>query len=269
MASHDHSRHTKPRDCFPSAFTLIELLVVISIIALLIAVLLPALQSAREAARATACGSNLRQVGIAINTYAADHRQWAFHYTASRGWDEVISPGGYWTDRSNAALCPSELPASWAANRVYGSQTDTHTGFTGTDVNGVPQVGTGPIAANNPYGAYPKKRMQRYQDANPAATEWYEYRILEAIAKPTHWVSHGDSFGHANGGANLGQWYSLNRTPNAFGGAGLRHGQAGNMVHWDGHVERHQGPTLKDRGFVRGWVRTGGGTHAGYEDITF
>src|SRR5438093_1501853 len=55
------------------AFTLIELLVVIAIIAILVALLLPALVSAREAGRKASCLSNLRQIGIAIHTYAMDN----------------------------------------------------------------------------------------------------------------------------------------------------------------------------------------------------
>jgi prepilin-type N-terminal cleavage/methylation domain-containing protein/prepilin-type processing-associated H-X9-DG protein len=54
-------------------FTLIELLVVVGIIAVLLALLLPALAAARANARRTACLSNLRQIGIAIQAYANDN----------------------------------------------------------------------------------------------------------------------------------------------------------------------------------------------------
>lgn len=55
------------------AFTLVELLVVISIISLLFGLLVPTLRRARDVAKQTVCQSQLRQWGLAFETYATEN----------------------------------------------------------------------------------------------------------------------------------------------------------------------------------------------------
>jgi len=57
-----------------SAFTIVELLTVVSIIGLLATLLLPALNHAKSSARSAKCQNNLRQLGIGLHLYVADHR---------------------------------------------------------------------------------------------------------------------------------------------------------------------------------------------------
>jgi prepilin-type N-terminal cleavage/methylation domain-containing protein/prepilin-type processing-associated H-X9-DG protein len=68
----DQSRPGRRRE----GFTLVELLVVIGIIALLIGILLPALNKARESARQVKCLSNMRQITLAIVSFANENQGW-------------------------------------------------------------------------------------------------------------------------------------------------------------------------------------------------
>src|SRR5436853_6813988 len=66
----------RPADNSPRGFTLVELLVVIGIIALLISILLPALNKARESARQVQCLSNMKQLSVAVVSFANEHKGW-------------------------------------------------------------------------------------------------------------------------------------------------------------------------------------------------
>ena len=105
------------------AFTLIELLVVIAIITILAAILFPVFARAREAARASSCLSNLKQIGLAVSMYAADHEGYPMHSSLS-----IVSPRTRWPDyiypyvkNEQVFNCPS-APADvfrkpWAHNQ--------------------------------------------------------------------------------------------------------------------------------------------------------
>jgi len=72
LPKRDHTLSRSSR----GAFTLIELLVVIAIIAILAALLIPALAAAKERARRIQCMANLKQVGVAVITYAQDSNEY-------------------------------------------------------------------------------------------------------------------------------------------------------------------------------------------------
>jgi prepilin-type N-terminal cleavage/methylation domain-containing protein/prepilin-type processing-associated H-X9-DG protein len=58
-----------------SGFTVLELLVTLFVVSVLIALIVPAVQKARESSRRTECRNNLRQIGVACQSFESHHRR--------------------------------------------------------------------------------------------------------------------------------------------------------------------------------------------------
>jgi prepilin-type N-terminal cleavage/methylation domain-containing protein len=103
------------------AFTLVELLVVVTILALLISILMPSLKQARVQTKRTACASNLRQIGIGLQSYLVDsndrlpHASYLPSTSAFPLFDvepifiaDVLAP--YLDDQRQVFECPDDRP---------------------------------------------------------------------------------------------------------------------------------------------------------------
>jgi prepilin-type processing-associated H-X9-DG protein/prepilin-type N-terminal cleavage/methylation domain-containing protein len=104
------------RSNYDEAFTLVELLVVIGIVTVLLSCVLPALGRAKLHARNVVCLSNLRQLGVAASSYAAD----AGRLPSFLEWLYALSPEGEgdlktgslypYLNSKRVYLCPTQSP---------------------------------------------------------------------------------------------------------------------------------------------------------------
>jgi len=127
-------------------FTLIELLVVIAIIAILAAILFPVFAKTREKARATACQSNLKQLGTAMIMYRTDFDgkmpfrfPYADQYNTYYRWIQGVYS---YVNNEQIFQCPSnEVDYEVGSNPPYRTpRPDTSYFYAGYYVGGRPET---------------------------------------------------------------------------------------------------------------------------------
>jgi prepilin-type N-terminal cleavage/methylation domain-containing protein/prepilin-type processing-associated H-X9-DG protein len=102
-------------DMRQKGFTLIELLVVITIIALLLAIVMPLLQKTRDNAKAMICGSNIKQLLLALTSYEIQNGTFPYGCDSNLLQSKGPPPGGW---PGNAAY---DKQGWWWFNRIADS----------------------------------------------------------------------------------------------------------------------------------------------------
>jgi len=93
-------------------FTVVELMVAVSIVGVLAASALVVVRGARSKAAQVACANNMRQIGIALQTYADDHGHYPeTAHTASLEGAWIYELEDYLGDFEEVRVCPADPKA--------------------------------------------------------------------------------------------------------------------------------------------------------------
>ena len=232
-------------------FTLTELLVVIAVIGLLAGLGIPAVNRGLDASKAAGCANNLKQMGIAVQRFAAEKDGYLMKSWGNQG-PAMYAPGvdeswGYpqsdWAGWDRTVLDYLELGTVGAnGKRVYTEKTASlcrcPADKTKGNVFSNYLVGIGSIPNSYRFNASaqldPNRAMARKIVSLPSPSKLI--LIMDGVWKSYHHVSIGDPVALGN----------VSRT-DSNNVATTRHSGAANYLFADGHVERLKWSETWDR----------------------
>jgi prepilin-type N-terminal cleavage/methylation domain-containing protein/prepilin-type processing-associated H-X9-DG protein len=203
-------------------FTLIELLVVIAIIAILVALLLPALARAKVAAKNTACKSNLRQLGIALNIYCDENEYYPYGMDTANGALWYHQLGRSYALETKILDCPGYKGKNeffWAPGFIAWSGSYGYNGFGTASTNYVFLTFTNTLGLGGDRGIF-------YSSPPPPVT-------VAQVKAPSDMIAIGDAMETPFRG-ETGVFLTLADGSRV---APYRHNGGANIVFCDGHVE--------------------------------
>lgn len=197
-------------------FTLVELLVVIGIIAILISILLPALQQARQTARTLKCAANLRSIGQALMSYAAENNGMMPSSYFYKGQKIEANPA-FDPAQPPSASNPAQIqtPTSATQGYVHWSYILFSNGQVKPDVFKCPSLDKGGLPPTNPSEDNFDPGQKR-DSATPAGLVDLQaprvaYALNEAICGRNKYVV------NFQGAVRVYQWVPVDKAVNASG----------------------------------------------------